>query len=133
MVRHRGDAGFRRVSWDHALDLVAGTVRAGIDAGEPDRFGVYLTARGITNEVYYAAQKAVRALGTNNVDNAARICHSPSTGVLKRSVGAAATTISYTDLFESDLIVLFGSQVANAQPVMMKYLYLARKRGAKVA
>jgi molybdopterin-dependent oxidoreductase alpha subunit len=133
MVRHRGDAGFRRVSWDDALDLVAGTVRAAVDAGEPDRFGVYLTARGITNEVYYAAQKAVRAVGTNNVDNAARICHSPSTGVLKRSVGAAATTISYTDLFESDLIVLFGSQVANAQPVMMKYLYLARKRGAKVA
>ena len=33
----------------------------------------------------------------------------------------------------SDLIVLFGANVANAQPVFMKYLYLARKRGAKVA
>jgi len=29
--------------------------------------------------------------------------------------------------------VLFGSDVANAQPVFMKYLYMARKRGARVA
>ncbi len=30
---------------------------------------------------------------------------------------------------ETDLIVLFGSNVANAQPVVMKYLYLARREG----
>lgn len=129
MVRRRGEPGFRRVSWDEALDIVAGRLRA---AG-PDRFGVYLTSRGITNEVYYAAQKAVRAMGSNNVDNAARVCHAPSTAVLKRSVGAAATTISYRDLFDADLVVLFGSDVANAQPVTMKYLYLARKGGTRVA
>ena len=35
------------------------------------------------------------------------------------------------DVIESDLIVLFGSDVANAQPVFMKYLYMARKRGAR--
>lgn len=129
MVRRRGERGFTRVSWDDALDLVAGRIG---EAG-PDRFGVYLTSRGLTNEVYYAAQKAVRVMGSNNVDNAARVCHAPSTAVLKRSVGAAATTISYGDLFEADLIVLFGSDVANAQPVTMKYLYIARKGGTRVA
>lgn len=129
MVRRRGDRGFRKIGWDEALDLVAG----GISEAGPDRFGVYLTSRGLTNEVYYAAQKAVRAMGSNNIDNAARVCHSPSTAILKRSVGAGATTISYTDLFDADLIVLFGSDVANAQPVTMKYLYLARKGGTKVA
>ena len=35
--------------------------------------------RGITNEVYYAAQKAARFLGTNHVDNSARLCHAAST------------------------------------------------------
>jgi molybdopterin-dependent oxidoreductase alpha subunit len=94
---------------------------------------MYLTARGLTNETYYVAQKLVRFLGTNNVDNAARVCHAPSTGVLKAAVGAAATTCSYTDVIKSDLIVLFGANVANAQPVFMKYLFLARKHGAKVA
>jgi molybdopterin-dependent oxidoreductase alpha subunit len=130
MVRRRGEPGFTRVTWDEALDLVAGRIRA---ASSPDRLAVYLTARGITNETYYVAQKVTRFLGTNNIDNAARVCHAPSTTTLKRSIGVAATTCSYTDVIESDLVVLFGANVANGQPVFMKYLYLARKRGAKVA
>ncbi|MGH8978207.1 MAG: FdhF/YdeP family oxidoreductase [Acidimicrobiia bacterium] len=129
MVRNRGDRGFRRVSWDTALDLVADRLRR---AGA-DRLGIYLTARGITNEVYYAAQKAARFIGTNNIDNAARVCHAPSTNALRETLGVAATTCSYRDVIESDLIVLFGADVANAQPVFMKYLYLAKKRGARIA
>jgi molybdopterin-dependent oxidoreductase alpha subunit len=129
MVRRSGEAGFRRVSWDAALDLVADAVRA----ADPGRVAFFLTSRGITNEVYYVAQKVARFLGTNNVDNAARVCHAPSTGALKQAVGAIATTISYRDLMETDLVVLWGSNVANAQPVMMKYLYLARKAGTRVA
>jgi molybdopterin-dependent oxidoreductase alpha subunit len=129
MVRRRGERGFRRVSWDESLDLVADRLRA---AG-PDRFGVYLTARGLTNETYYVAQKLTRFLGSNNIDNAARVCHAPSTLVLKQMVGAAATTVSYSDVIGTDLVVLIGSNVANAQPVFMKYLFLARQRGAKVA
>jgi molybdopterin-dependent oxidoreductase alpha subunit len=129
MVRHKGEKGFTRVSWDAALDLIADRIRA----SAPDRFALYMTARGITNEVYYVAQKAARAIGTNNVDNAARVCHAPSTTALKESIGVAATTCSYRDVIDSDLIVLFGSDVANGQPVFMKYLYLAKKRGAKIA
>ena len=129
MVRHKGERGFARVSWDTALDLIAGRIRD----TRPDRVGIYLTARGLTNEVYYTAQKAARFLGTNNIDNAARVCHAPSTVALKETLGVGATTCSYRDVIDSDLIVLFGADVANAQPVFMKYLFLAKQRGAKVA
>ena len=129
MVRRRGEPGFRRVSWDEALGLVAGRIRS---AG-PDRIAFYLTSRGITNEVYYVAQKVARFLGTNNIDNAARVCHAPSTAGLKKALGVGATTVSYKDVLQSDLVVIFGADVANAQPVFMKYLYLARKGGTKVA
>ena len=129
MVRRHGEPGFSRVAWDDALALAAGAIRS----TDPRRVAFFLTSRGITNEVYYVAQKVARFLGTNNVDNSARICHAPSTAALKHAVGAMATTISYTDLFETDLVVLWGSNVANAQPVMMKYLYRARRGGAKVA
>jgi molybdopterin-dependent oxidoreductase alpha subunit len=129
MVRRRGERGFTQVSWDEALDLIADRLRA----TTPERLAMYLTARGITNETYYVAQKFMRFLGSNNIDNAARVCHAPSTITLKRTIGVAATTCSYTDVIKSDLIVLFGSNVANGQPVFMKYLFLARKHGAKVA
>jgi molybdopterin-dependent oxidoreductase alpha subunit len=91
-----------------------------------------MTSRGQPNENYYAAQKAVRAMGTNSIDNAARVCHSPSTFGLKGSIGVAATTCSYRDWIGSDLVVFIGSNVANNQPVSMKYLYKAKKAGTKV-
>ena len=129
LVRRRGDAGFTPISWPDALALVAERVRA----TTPDRLGFYLTARGLPNETYYAAQKAIRALGTNNLDNAARICHAPSTHALKDALGVGASTCSYKDWIGTDLVVFFGSNVANNQPVATKYLYLARKAGTRVA
>jgi anaerobic selenocysteine-containing dehydrogenase len=47
-------------------------------------------------------------------------------------VGAGATTCSYTDWIKSDLIVFFGSNMANNQPVATKYIHYAKKNGAKV-
>jgi molybdopterin-dependent oxidoreductase alpha subunit len=128
-VRRKGDRGFKRASWDEALDLIGERVK---QAG-PDRTAGFLTSRGMTNESYYAAQKSFRALGTNNIDNAARVCHSPSTFGLKEAVGVGATTCSYTDWFGSDLIIFIGSNIANNQPVAMKYLHEAKVQGTKVA
>lgn len=126
--RKKGEKGFQRISWGEALDRIA----LKMCKTDPDKLGFYLTSRGIPNETYYAVQKAVRALGTNNIDNAARICHSPSTVALKEALGVAATTCSYKDLIGTDLVVFFGSNPAVNQPVMMKYLYYAKKAGTKV-
>ena len=128
MVRRRGERGFTRVSWDDALDLVADRIRA----SHPDRLGFYLTSRGTPNETYYAAQKAVRAMGTNSVDNAARICHSPSTVALKETIGVGATTCSYGDWIGTDLLVFIGANPANNQPVTTKYMYYAKRAGTKI-
>lgn len=129
MVRRRGEANFTRVSWDAALDLIAGRARQ----TKPERLAFYLTSRGLTNEVYYVAQKAARFLGTNHVDNAARVCHSPSTVALGQTVGVGASSCSYKDWIGSDLIIFIGSDVANNQPVTTKYLYEAKKEGTQVA
>src|SRR5437899_11951443 len=84
------------------------------------------------NEAHYAARQAVRTIGTTTISTAARVCHSPSTFALKQGLGVAATTCSYADLIGSDLVVFVGANVANNQPVMMKYLYYARKAGTRV-
>jgi len=128
MRRDKGDKGFRRISWDEALDCISERIKA----SNPERLGFYVTSRGTVNETYYAVQKAVRSMGSNNVDNAARICHSPSTGALKTTIGAAATTCSYKDWIGTDLLVFFGSNVANNQPVTVKYLHWAKKAGTRI-
>jgi len=129
MVRRRGEAGFRRIPWDEALERMASRIRK----TNPQRLAFYLTSRGITNEVYYVAQKVARFLGTNNIDNSARICHAPSTVALKQTLGVAASTCSYKDWIGCDLIVFIGSDVPNNQPVTTKYLYYAKQKGTKVA
>ena len=128
MMRQQGEKGFQRVSWDEAMEAIASRIRA----TTPDRLSFYITSRGTVNETYYATQKAVRAMGSNNIDNAARICHSPSTAGLKASLGAAATTCSYKDWIGTDLLVFIGSNVANNQPVTVKYLHWAKKAGTRM-
>lgn len=129
MARRRGEKGFTRISWDEAYRRIAARIKA---ASSPDRLAFFLTSRGLTNEVYYAAQKAVRYLGTNNVDNAARLCHSPSTAAMKKAIGVSASTCSYKDWYGTDLLVFFGSNPANDQPVSTKYLHGVKKLGTKV-
>jgi molybdopterin-dependent oxidoreductase alpha subunit len=128
MLRLKNAPGFHRISWNEAYDRIAARIRG----SSPRRLAFYLTARGITNEVYYVAQKVARFLGTNNVDNAARLCHAPSTAAMKQAIGVAATTCSYKDWFGSDLIIFFGANPANDQPVTMKYLHEAKKAGTKI-
>ena len=125
MRRRRGERGFTRITWNDALG--AATARMG-----GDRTAIFLTSRGVTNETYYVCGKAARAMGIASVDSAARVCHAPSTVALKETIGAAATTCSFVDVLESDLIVLIGSNPATNQPVFMKYLYEAKRKGTKV-
>jgi molybdopterin-dependent oxidoreductase alpha subunit len=129
MIRRKGEKGFRPVSWEEAYAAAAEKIRS----TKAERFAVYLTSRGMMNEHYYAAQKAARAMGTNHVDNSARLCHAASSVAMKRTLGYGASTCSYQDWIGTDLIVFFGSNTPNNQPVTMKYLYSARKKGTKVA
>lgn len=126
--RRRGERGFTRISWDDALSELG----ARIGATDPDRLALFMTSRAITNEVYYAMQKAWRALGSPHLDNAARLCHSPSSVAMKETLGVAASTCSYKDWYGSDLVVFFGSNPANDQPVAIKYLDEAKQLGTRV-
>ncbi|GAB7387161.1 FdhF/YdeP family oxidoreductase [Bacillaceae bacterium] len=128
LSRKPGEKKFTRITWDEALDRIARKIRS-ID---PRQLAFYLTARGITNEVYYVASKVARFLGTNNIDNAARICHSPSKTALKRSLGIGASSCSYKDWIGTDVLVFWGSVAANNQPVSTKYMYAAKKAGTKI-
>jgi len=129
MIRRAGEKGFQRLSWAEAYAVMAEKIRA----SDPRRLAFYLTARGLTNEVYYVAQKVARFLGTNNIDNSARICHAPSTVALKQMLGVPAATCSYRDWLGTDLLVFIGSDTPNNQPVTTKYMYYAKKQGTKIA
>src|SRR5262245_50804254 len=51
---------------------------------------------------------------------------------MKHAIGVAASTCSYKDWYGTDLVIFFGANPANAQPVATKYLHEAKKLGTKV-
>ncbi len=128
MVYRPGDRGFSRLSWVEALGIIGDKMRD----TPPERQGWFATSRGITNETYYTFTKAARAMGTNNVDLCARLCHASTVAGLKRTIGVGAPTCSLKDMVGTDLLLLFGTNIANNQPVTTKYLVEAKKRGTRV-
>jgi molybdopterin-dependent oxidoreductase alpha subunit len=128
LVYRKGDRGFRRISWDDALALAGGALRE----TPPERQAWFATSRGITNEVYYAFTKAARLAGTNNVDLCARLCHQATVSGLKATIGVGAPTCSLKDLIGTDLLLLWGTDIANNQPVTLKYLAHAKAQGTRI-
>ena len=128
LLYKKGDKGFRRISWDEATHKVASALRT----SDPDRVGFFASSRGLTNEAYYTFQKLARIAGTPHVDSCARLCHAASTSALKETIGFGASTCSLKDVIGTDLLLLFGTDVANNQPMMMKYLHYAKKAGTRV-
>lgn len=128
MMRRPGENAFQRISWDEAYGLIGPRLKA----TDPHRMAFFTTSRGLTNETYYAAAKLARLLGTNNIDNAARLCHAASTVALKQTLGVGASTVSNKDWLNTELLVLMGTNIPNNQPVAMKYLHAAKRNGARI-
>lgn len=63
----------RKCDWHTAINATAEALKTTIERYGPDSVGVLVSAK-ITNEENYLAQKFARAaLGTNNIDNCARL------------------------------------------------------------
>ncbi len=128
MIRMRGEESFKRVGWEEALDAAADVLK---DI-PPEKTAWYITSRGLYNEAYYVFQKVARIFGSPHIDNSARLCHAPSVIGLAEALGIGAPTCSLKDLIGTDLLILWGTNLASNQPVTMKYLYLAKKAGTRI-
>ena len=92
-----------------------------------------VTSAKCTNEENYAFQKMMRAaIGTNNVDHCARLCHSSTVAGLAATLGSGAMTNTIKEILEADLIFVTGSNTTEAHPVIGAKIRQAQKRGAKI-
>jgi formate dehydrogenase alpha subunit len=98
-------------SWDEALRLVAtrlGEIKAKYGA---ESIGGICSSRG-TNEEGYLFQKWMRAcVGTNHVDNGARLASGAALHGMMASVGSPAMTHSPEDIAQADLLLVVGADV----------------------
>jgi len=128
----RGEKRFQPISWEEALSRISDGICLERQKGTPEKIGFFATSRGLTNETYYILRKLTALIGTNNVDLCARLCHAASVDGLKDTLGVGAPTCSLSDLIGTDLVIIFGSNLANNQPVTMKYLHYAKQKGTRI-
>ena len=87
MIRKQITDPWQPVSWDEAFAYAASEFRR-IQAKYGRESVGGITSSRCTNEETFLVQKLVRAaLGTNNVDTCARVCHSPTGYGLKQHAG----------------------------------------------
>jgi len=112
----RRDGHLEVASWDGALGRLVDGVESTIASHGADALA-FLGAPRSTNEANYLLGKLARTLGTNNVDNRARLCHAEVSRALTERVGWAATTAGLPDLRAADVILVVGANPAERQPV----------------
>ena len=115
MIKKNGK--FEVVSWEEAYDFITEKLLEIKQKYGVDSIGGISSSRA-TNEENYLMQKMIRvALGTNNIDGCARVCHAPTAYGMQQSFGTGAATNSVDDLKDADAIFLFGANPVKGHPV----------------
>ncbi|MEF8908225.1 MAG: molybdopterin-dependent oxidoreductase, partial [Haloarculaceae archaeon] len=90
----------------------------------------FFASSNCTNEENYLFQKLARVLGTNNVDNCARLCHSSTVAAMSERFGVGAMTNTLEDLTEADCYLVTGANPAEQHPIIFRsYLLPAIREG----
>ena len=116
LIKRNGE--FKEASWQEAITLIAKRLNEIKAKHGPDSIAGLSSAK-CTNEDNYVFQKFIRAaIGTNNVDHCARLCHASTVAGLARAFGSGAMTNSIEELKHAACIFVIGSNTTEAHPVI---------------
>jgi len=132
MIRDSIDEAWREVSWQEAIEFTARRFRQIQTTHGRDSIGAITSSR-CSNEETFLVQKLVRAgFGNNNVDNCARVCHSPTGYGLKTTLGESAGTQAFDSVARVDVVMLIGANPTAAHPVFASRLKRRLREGAQI-
>jgi formate dehydrogenase major subunit len=118
---------WERVSWDTAMSEISDKLLKIREESGPDSLFLFGSAK-FNNEQAYMHRKFAAMWGSNNTDHQARICHSTTVAGLANTWGYGAMTNSLNDIRHSKCIFMIGSNAAEAHPVAMQHILVAKER-----
>jgi len=132
LIRDSIDEPWRKVDWGEAIQYTAKRFKE-IQAEHGRKSIGGITSSRCTNEEVYVVQKLVRAaMGNNNVDTCARVCHSPTGYGLKQTLGTSAGTQPFDSVMDADVIIVIGANPTAAHPVFASQMKQRLREGAKL-
>ncbi|GGY98913.1 formate dehydrogenase subunit alpha [Shewanella fodinae] len=118
---------WKRISWEQAINEVGDQMLKVRNESGPDSL-YFMGSAKFSNEGCYMYRKFAAMWGTNNVDHSARICHSTTVAGVANTWGYGAQTNSFNDIQNTKAIFFIGSNPAEAHPVAMQHILLAKER-----
>lgn len=121
-----------QTDWDDALDATVKGIRAVQQRHGKDSMAVY-SGSSMTNEKCYLAGKFARiAIGTRHIDYNGRLCMSSAAAAYNKAFGIDRPGCSWTDLLQTDLLLVAGSNTPECHPTGITYIWKALDRGARL-
>jgi anaerobic selenocysteine-containing dehydrogenase len=124
--RHRHDQ-FHPVEWELALSRVAGRFQDILRAHGPDSVGFYGSGQLDSETAYLAAKLFKGFLGTNNTDSNSRLCMAAAVAGYRTSLGSDGPPCCYDDIELADILLIIGSNMAEAHPVTFDRIRASKK------
>ena len=115
MVRENGH--LVTASWEEAFDRVVENFSEIVEDYGPEALGFFASSN-CTNEENYLFQKIARKIGSNNIDNCARLCHASTVAAMGDRLNVGAMTNTTDDLKEADVFLACGANPAEQHPVI---------------
>jgi molybdopterin-dependent oxidoreductase alpha subunit len=122
-----GDTHYQPISWDDALDRLAGKLKS----CTPDEVFFYASGRS-SNEAGFLLQLFARLFGTNYVNNCSYYCHQASGVGLSGAIGTGSATVTLEDVENTELFFLIGGNPASNHPRLMRTFMNIRRKGGKI-
>jgi len=127
------DDNYYSVDLDTAVELAALKLRSIKEESGADSIACVGGARTSCESGYLFQKFCREVLQSPNIDNCARVCHSPSLAGLKVTLGEGAATNPFDDILEAEFLLVIGSNTTEAHPIVANRILKARQNGTTLA
>lgn len=131
-MRRKSSGAMEKISWDDALDLVAGKFGAALKENGPNGIAMYGSGQWTIHDGYAALKWVKGGMRSNNIDPNARLCMASAVMGFVTQFQSDEPMGCYDDFEAGDDFVLWGNNMAECHPVLFSRM-LARKRASKSA
>jgi molybdopterin-dependent oxidoreductase alpha subunit len=120
-----GETHYRPVSWEQTFEIIAAELNK---CASPDE-AVFYTSGRTSNEAAFLYQLFVRQFGTNNLPDCSNMCHESSGVALTESLGMGKGSVTLTDFYKAEVIIILGQNPGTNHPRMLTALQKAKENG----
>ncbi len=128
----RTGGGFRKATWDEALEFTARRLREIQAQHGRDAVAVYGGASLTTEKAYLMGKFARVALGTRHIDYNGRLCMVSAGTAYKGALGVDRAPNPWSDIAKAEVLMAIGANIGECAPITTDYIWRARDHGARL-